>query len=198
MVRLYAFFGNHGREYARNRHNVAWQFLESLPFFGELRFDRKFKGRYASWQDPTGSPPQDRLYFLMPETYMNLSGDSVAELARFHQVGIDEILVVHDELELPFGSFGFKLGGGLGGHNGLRSMEARFGTRDFRRLRFGIGRPAHPDVAGYVLEDFTRDEREALECSVFPKAATALELCMREGFDAALAKYQKFKALEQS
>jgi PTH1 family peptidyl-tRNA hydrolase len=191
MVRLIAFFGNHGREYAGNRHNVAWQFLESLPFFGELRFERKFKGRFAAWEGPVG-----RVWFLMPETYMNASGDSVADLARFFQVGIDELMVVHDELELPFGTFSFKLGGGLGGHNGLRSMEARFGTRDFRRLRFGIGRPSHPDVAGYVLQDFTTAEKEALACSVFPKAATAFELCLREGFEAAFAKYQKYKALE--
>jgi PTH1 family peptidyl-tRNA hydrolase len=132
----------------------------------------------------------------MPETYMNLSGDSVAELARFYQIGIDEVLVIHDELELPFGVFGFKMGGGLGGHNGLRSMEARFGTRDFARLRFGIGRPEHPDVAGYVLSDFSADEKEKLDCSVFPRASTALDLCMKEGFETAFAKYQKFKALE--
>ena len=191
MIRLYAFLGNFGREYSGHRHNVAWHFLESLPFYGELRWERKFKGRFATRETDTG-----RTWLLMPETYMNLSGDSVAELARFHQIGIDEILVIHDELEMAFGSFGFKLGGGLGGHNGLRSMEARFGTRDFRRMRFGIGRPAHDDVAAYVLEDFDRAEREALECGVFPKAGAALELCMREGFDAAFAKYQKFKALE--
>lgn len=191
VLKLYAFLGNHGREHAGNRHNVAWQFFESLPLYPELRFERKFKGRFAAWDGPQG-----RLYFLMPETYMNLSGDSVAELARFFQIGIDEILVIHDELELPFGVFGFKLGGGLGGHNGLRSMEARFGTRDFARLRFGIGRPEHPDIAGYVLSDFSKDEREKLDCSIFPRAATALELCMKEGFEPAFAKYQKFKALE--
>jgi PTH1 family peptidyl-tRNA hydrolase len=191
MIRLYAFLGNHGREYAGNRHNVAWQFLESLPFYGELRFEHKFKGRFAARESEAG-----KLFFLLPETYMNLSGDSVAELARFYQIGIEEILVIHDEIELPFGVFGFKLGGGLGGHNGLRSMEARFGTRDFRRLRFGVGRPDHPDVAGYVLQDFRRDEAEALQTAVFPRAGAALELCMTEGFDAALARYQKFKALD--
>lgn len=191
MVRLYAFFGNHGREYAGNRHNIAWQFLESLAFYPELRFERKFKGRFASWEGPQG-----KLWFLMPETFMNASGDSVADLARFFQLGVDELLVVHDELELPFGTFGFKLGGGLGGHNGLRSMEARFGTRDFRRLRFGIGRPDHPDIAGYVLQDFTKDEREKLDCTVFPRAAASLDLCIKEGFEAAYAKYQKVKALE--
>ena len=191
MIRLYAFLGNHGREYRGNRHNVAWQLLETLPFHGELRWERKFKGRFAQRETQAG-----RIWLLMPETYMNLSGDSAAELMRFFQVGPDELLAVHDELEMPFGSFGFKLGGGLGGHNGLRSLEARLGTRDFARLRLGIGRPDHPDVAGYVLSDFSASEREALACSVFPKAAAALELCMAEGFEEALKRFPKVKAIE--
>lgn len=191
MIRLYAFLGNHGREHRGNRHNVAWQFLESLPLYADLRWERKFKGRFAQWEGPAG-----RLWFLMPETFMNLSGDSAAELMRFFQIGPAELLAVHDELELPLGTFGFKMGGGLGGHNGLRSLEARLGTRDFARLRFGIGRPDHDDIAGYVLSDFSRDEREKLDSSIFPKAATALDLCLREGFEPALAKFPKVKALD--
>jgi len=191
MIRLFAFLGNHGREYRGNRHNVAWHFLESLPMYGDLRWERKFKGRYAQWEGPVG-----RLWFLMPETYMNLSGDSAAELMRFFQIGDDEILAVHDELELPFGTFGFKMGGGLGGHNGLRSLEARLGTRDFARLRFGIGRPDHDDIAGYVLSDFTKQEREDLANAIFPKAAGAFAICLKEGFETALAKYPKLRALE--
>jgi len=190
VIKLYAFLGNYGPEYAGNRHNVAWQFLESLPFYGELRWDHKFKGRCATRETPAG-----RAWYLLPETYMNLSGDSAAELMRFHKIGADEILVVHDELEVAFGTFGLKQGGGLGGHNGLRSMEARLGTRDFARMRFGIGRPDHDDVAGYVLANFSADEREALDCTVFPAAAKAVEAIEAEGFEEALAKYQKFKAL---
>ncbi len=190
MIRLYAFLGNYGREYSSNRHNVAWLFLESLPWYGELRWDRKFKGKHATRETPEG-----RVFYLMPETYMNLSGDSAAELMRFHKIGSDELLAVHDELEMAFGSFGLKLGGGLGGHNGLRSLEARLGTRDFARLRFGIGRPDHDDVAGYVLSDFSAAEREALAASVFPAAAKALEAVGSEGFEKALGKYQKVKAI---
>lgn len=191
MIRLYAFLGNYGREHLGNRHNVAWQFLESLPFFGELRWERKFKGRFSSLETAAG-----RVWLLLPETYMNLSGDSAAELMKFYQIGPEELIAVHDELEMPFGSFGFKLGGGLGGHNGLRSLEARLGTRDFARLRFGIGRPDHPDVAGYVLSDFSPQERESLASAVFPAAGRALGECMGEGFEAALKKYPKVKALE--
>ncbi|HET7838344.1 MAG TPA: aminoacyl-tRNA hydrolase [Rectinemataceae bacterium] len=191
MIRLYAFLGNHGREYHGNRHNVAWLFLESLPFYDELRWERKFKGRHAVRETPAG-----RTWILMPETFMNLSGDAVAELMRFHQIEPAEVLAVHDEIEMGFGLFGFKMGGGLGGHNGLRSLEARLGTRDFARLRIGVGRPEHPDIADYVLSNFTKAERELLETSVFPKAATALELCFAEGFETALAKYPKIRALD--
>lgn len=191
MIRLYAFLGNHGPGHRGNRHNVAWHFLDSLPLAGGLRWERKFRGSFAVIETPGG-----KVWFLKPETFMNLSGDSVAELARFHRIEPGEILAIHDELEMPFGSFGFKMGGGLGGHNGLRSLEARLGTRDYARLRFGIGRPTHDDIAGYVLSDFSATEREALDCSVFPAAQKAFGLCMEEGFERALALYAKVKALE--
>jgi len=190
MIKLYAFLGNHGREYAGNRHNVAWLFLESLPQYAALTWKHGFKGRWAQLDTDLG-----RVWFIAPETFMNLSGDSVAEIARFYKVEPAEVLVVHDELELGFGFFGFKKGGGLGGHNGLRSMKERLGTPDFMRLRFGIGRPSHDDIAGYVLSDFSADEREKLACSVFPRAEAALRLCMERGFDEALARYPKANAL---
>jgi PTH1 family peptidyl-tRNA hydrolase len=97
MVRLYAFLGNHGRKYRDNRHNVAWQVLERSSLGRELIWDRGFKGRWAARETPDG-----RVWFLMPETFMNLSGDSVAEFMKFHKVDIGELLVVHDELEIPW------------------------------------------------------------------------------------------------
>ncbi len=190
MIRLYAFLGNYGREYAGNRHNAAWLFLESLPFYDELRWERKFKGRFATRETDAG-----RTWLLMPETYMNLSGDSAAELMRFYQIEPAELLAVHDEIEMPFGYVGLKMGGGLGGHNGLRSLEARLGTRDYARLRIGIGRPEHPDIAGYVLSDFSDTEREALSASIFPAAARLLEESVGDRFETALAQNQKVKAL---
>ena len=190
MIKLYAFLGNHGREYAGNRHNVAWLFLESLPLYQALPWQNGFKGRWAQLETAQG-----RVWFITPQTYMNLSGDSVAEMARFYKVEPTEALVVHDELELGFGFYGFKKGGGLGGHNGLRSMKERLGTPDFMRLRFGIGRPGHDDIAGYVLSDFTKAERELLDCSIFPRAGTAFTLCLERGFDEVLAAYTKVNAL---
>jgi PTH1 family peptidyl-tRNA hydrolase len=190
LIRLFAFLGNFGREYSKNRHNVAWQFLESLPFYNELRWERKFKGRFAIRESDAG-----RAWILLPETYMNLSGDSAAELMRFYQIEPPELLAIHDDLEMPFGFVGLKMGGGLGGHNGLRSLEARLGTRDYARLRFGIGRPEHPDIAGYVLSDFSPEERGILAESIFPTAARLLEECAGDGLAKALSTYQKVKAI---
>lgn len=190
MIRLYAFLGNYGREYSGTRHNVAWQFLASLRISAGLPWKRGFKGSWAAVETGGG-----KVFFLKPETYMNLSGDSVAELSRFHKIEPADILAVHDELEIGFGYFGLKMGGGLGGHNGLRSMRERLGTADFARLRFGIGRPSHDDIAGYVLSDFSGSEREALGAAVFPRAEAVLEKCIAEGFEAAFQGNAKVNAL---
>lgn len=190
MVRLCAFLGNVGPEYARNRHNAAWLFLDSLDVAGSLSWSRKFKGSWA--QADIGG---ERVLFVKPETYMNLSGESIREFARFRGIAPGEILVVHDELELPFGFISFKRAGGLGGHNGLRSAVACLGTPDFLRFRIGIGRPAHADIAGYVLSDFSPEERRKLEESVFIEAGRAFDACLREGFESVEAKYRKYDAL---
>lgn len=180
MIKLVAFLGNYGAEYAGTRHNVAWTFAEQLPFYNKLSFQNKFKGDYAAVETPLlaqwfaetkmyakkdGSAPlvsdgaPDKIYFLKPLTYMNASGESVGELAGFYKIKPEEILVVHDELELPMGTVSLKWSGGLGGHNGLRSMKAAFGTADFWRLRFGLTKPVDRDIADYVLSKFTPDER---------------------------------------
>lgn len=190
MVRLYAFLGNHGRQYRNNRHNVAWQVLERLPAHPSLRWERGYKGRWASLDTPSG-----RVFLLTPETFMNLSGDSVAELMRFHRVEPGELLVVHDELELPLGTVGLKRAGGLGGHNGLRSIRDRLSTPDFLRFRIGIGRPDHDDVAGYVLSDFSKTERELLETAVYPASVRILERVLSEGFEALEEECRKVKAI---
>ncbi len=189
MIKLVAFLGNYGKEYEKTRHNVSWYFEDSLPFAGRLSWQNKFKGEIASFT-PTelaqwacdykictkkdGSPvlvPEEapaHIYFLKPMTYMNLSGDSIIEVANFYKIEASEIMVVHDELELAPGFVSLKWSGGLGGHNGLRSTKAVLNTPDFWRLRFGIGRPDNPNisVADYVLSRFT-DEQQGLMQNVF-------------------------------
>lgn len=194
MIKLVAFLGNYGREYQGTRHNVAWSFEDSLSFANKLYWQSKFKGNYAViepeklaiWSAETGtlskkdgSPvivPEEmdsHIYFLKPETYMNLSGESIIELANFYKIKPEETLVVHDELELPLGTVSLKWSGGLGGHNGLRSTKQVFGTADFWRLRFGLTKPQNRDIADYVLSKFTPDQQILLS-QIFPQTETLL------------------------
>ena len=185
MIKLVAFLGNYGKEYEKTRHNVSWYFEDSLPFANKLSWQSKFKGEIASFtpaelaqwacdakicSKKDGSPvlvPEEapaHLYFLKPMTYMNLSGDSIIEVANFYKIKPEEILVVHDELELEPGFVSWKWSGGLGGHNGLRSTKAVLNTPDFFRLRFGIGRPSNENigVADWVLSKFTPEQQEIM------------------------------------
>lgn len=193
MIKLVAFLGNYGKEYEKTRHNVAWQFEDSLPFAAKLSWQKKFKGNFAvvepellaGWCAESGilskkdgsavivPPEMEKIYFLKPETYMNLSGESIIEICGFYKIKPEETLVVHDELELPLGTVSLKWSGGLGGHNGLRSTRQVFGTADFWRLRFGLTKPVGRDIADYVLGKFTGDEQIVLS-QVFPQAAVLL------------------------
>jgi len=167
MLRLAVFLGNPGTQYKNNRHNAAWMLAEVLPFYQSLDWQKKFKGLYAA---------RDDIHFIKPQTYMNLSGESARAAASFYKIELENIIVIHDEIELPFGTLSLKFAGGLGGHNGLRSMKACFGSADFWRLRIGIGRPdsrlpgkgGNPEsalaanIADWVLADFTEAETQAL------------------------------------
>jgi len=167
MLRLAVFLGNPGSKYKHNRHNAPWMLAEVLPFYRELDWQKKFKGLYSC---------KNECHFLKPQTYMNLSGESVQAAASFFKIKLEEIIVVHDDIELPFGTVSLKFSGGLGGHNGLRSMKSVFGSADFWRLRLGIGRPdgripgkggslesSHEaGIAAWVLSDFTYEETTAL------------------------------------
>ncbi|MDD6655212.1 MAG: aminoacyl-tRNA hydrolase [Treponema sp.] len=187
MIQLVVFLGNYGSEYVKTRHNVAWQFLDSLPFSSRFSWQQKFKGEFLSFSreelsslfceskilcTKDGSPVKvsdnapPKVYFLKPLTYMNNSGLSAIELASFFKIKPEEILVVHDELEMALGFVSLKFSGGLGGHNGLRSMKSVFNTPDFWRLRFGLSKPSGVDIADYVLSPFSQDERIVLD-SVF-------------------------------
>jgi PTH1 family peptidyl-tRNA hydrolase len=190
MISLVAFLGNVGREYSGNRHNVAWQFADNLDFASSLSWQKKFKAQYASRQVASASGERTPVHFIKPETLMNLSGESIGAAASFFRLKPENVLVIHDELELPLGTVSLKWSGGLGGHNGLRSTKTSLGTADFWRLRFGIGRPAHPDVAGYVLSDFSSDEKITLS-RVWPEAAKLLELIITEEPESYLKDWAK-------
>lgn len=188
LIELVAFLGNTGKQYERNRHNAAWLFADSLSSVSSLSWSRKFKGESA-----TLNAGGRKVQLLKPHTFMNLSGESIAEAASFYKIKPERILVVHDELELPTGTFGLKWSGGLGGHNGLRSAKACLGTADFWRLRFGIGRPIYDDVALWVLSDFSKDELPAMNAA-FEAAAPLFEAFLTQEPDSLLDKWKKIKA----
>lgn len=189
MAKLIAALGNPGAEYEHTRHNIAWQALARLPFYNELEWRNKFKGEYAV-QSLNG----DEMFFLKPLTYMNRSGESIQSLVRFFKLELADIIVLHDELELDFGVIGFKRNGGLGGHNGLRSIAAYLGSRDFNRMRLGISRPDHDDITSYVLGSFSPGERDFLPL-VLEEAARLLEIYLQNGFDFVAERFKKKRVI---
>lgn len=184
-ITLVAALGNHGNQYETTRHNIAWQMLYHLPFYDDLDWKSKFNGEYASYQIDGR-----KIFFLKPMTYMNLSGRSLQPMMQFFKIEIPEILVVHDDLEMGFGVYGFKNGGGLGGHNGLRSVTDTLATRDYKRMRLGISRPVHGDITPYVLGNFSGDEQAVLP-TYLEQAAEALETCLGNDFNSMVKKHRK-------
>jgi PTH1 family peptidyl-tRNA hydrolase len=176
--------GNPGKKYAGNRHNVGFMALDALA--GEasgLSWKEKFSGVHAR-----GELSGQSVMFLKPMTYMNLSGDSVQPAMAFAKVAVAEILVLHDELDVPFGEVRLKVGGGHAGHTGLRSMIERLGSPDFVRVRIGVGRPPAGfagDVADYVLQDFNASERAELP-GIVAKALVATKSVLTLGPAAAM------------
>ncbi len=189
MAILVAALGNPGPQYAFTRHNIAWQMLEYLSFYDEIDWEYRFKGEYTVY--PMAG---DKVFFLKPLTYMNRCGISVLEISNYYKIELEDTLVVHDDLELDFGVIGFKRDGGLAGHNGLRSIAAYLGSRDFNRLRLGISRPPHRDITSYVLGNFSAEE-EAVLPTYLEEAAKLLEKCLVEGFDSLVEEFKKKRVL---
>lgn len=189
MDRLIVGLGNPGSKYHHSRHNIGWDTFGGLSFFNELKWLEKFKGHYAVFNYGA-----DRIYFLKPQTFMNLSGESVLALTSFFKIPIENILVVHDELDFPFGTIAFKKGGGLAGHNGLKSITENLGTQEFKRLRVGIGRPIHGDVSNWVLSGYTGEDKDFFN-PFLKGTAKAIEEYINVGFDKAATIYSKKKII---
>jgi len=178
--------GNPGREYARNRHNVGWMVVEELARRHGGTWKSKFSGQLAEIR-----LEGHKLALLKPETYMNESGRSVGGAVRFYKLEPTEVLVVHDEGDFDLGRLEVKSGGGLAGHNGLRSIAQHLKTPDFLRLRIGVGRPERGDprpLADYVLSDFApHDDAEAL----VSRAADAVEQLDADGLERTQARVNR-------
>jgi peptidyl-tRNA hydrolase, PTH1 family len=185
--------GNPGKKYAGNRHNIGFMVVEHWlerhgPPGATSLWRDKFHGRFAAVSGPPGS--FGRVIVLEPQTFMNRSGKSVAGAAGFFDIPPERTIVVHDELDFPFGRIAIKNGGGHGGHNGLRDIIAALGSRDFVRLRTGIGRPTRGDVTSWVLADFDRDDAVELP-DVVDRAQAAVTCVMTQGVTAAMNEFNQ-------
>jgi peptidyl-tRNA hydrolase len=177
--------GNPGPEYAGNRHNAGFMVLDELA----ARVGGRFKAHRAHAEVLEGRLAGQPVVLAKPRSYMNLSGGPVKALADFYKVPPGDVVVVHDELDIPFGALRVKLGGGDNGHNGLRSITRSVGTRDYFRVRFGIGRPpGRMDPATYVLRDFATAERKDLPLLV-DRAADVVESLITDGLEATQNRY---------
>ena len=177
-IRLIAGLGNPGREYENTRHNAGFMILDRLAAKLGVTFsnERKFEGHLAR----SGS-----LFLLKPQTFMNLSGRSVAAVCQFYRIDPAEVLVVYDDVALPEGRLRLRAGGSAGGHNGMRSMIACLGTDQFPRLRFGVGASDGKSLVGHVLGAFDPAGREDLDKSL-EIAAEAVSICALRGLAAAM------------
>ncbi|QDX82020.1 aminoacyl-tRNA hydrolase [Denitratisoma sp. DHT3] len=164
-IRLVVGLGNPGAEYTETRHNAGFWFCERLAHELGIAFGKE--SRFHGWAANARQAGQSGIWLLMPATFMNRSGQSVRALAQFYRIPPNEMLVVHDELDLPPGQMRLKFGGGLGGHNGLKDITAHLGTQDYWRLRLGIGHPGdRTEVVNYVLKPARRDEQEAIDAAM--------------------------------
>jgi PTH1 family peptidyl-tRNA hydrolase len=151
--------GNPGKDYAKNRHNIGFMAVDEIANrYKFSAWSKKFRGLLAE-----GKIGEEKVFLLKPQTYMNLSGESAAECARFYKIPVENIIAIHDELDLPLAKLRVKRGGGNGGHNGLRSLDQYLGE-NYVRVRVGIGHPGDKDaVTQYVLENFKKEEGPQVE-----------------------------------
>jgi len=188
MIRLFVGLGNPGPEYEHTRHNAGFWWVDGLArrLGANLQPDRAYAGLVARVNNAPGAAGP--VWLLEPMTYMNVSGKSVAALARFFKIAPEEIMVAHDELDLQPGELKFKQGGGNGGHNGLKDIQAQLGSANFWRLRLGIGHPGiKAEVAAFVLRRPPIAERQTIEDCI-GKSLDAVDLMLAGHMDRALTK----------
>ena len=192
-MKLIVGLGNPGRGYANNRHNVGFICLSHFARTQGIRFDKK-QGRARIG---IGEIADSKVVVARPQTYMNLSGESVSRLIKKFDINLDDLLVIHDDLDLPLGKIRIRYGGGSGGHKGVNSIINELGSQDFIRLRVGIGRPvknedstepSDDEIITYVLSDFTPDEKQTVT-QVIPRVTEAILCLLTEGLTAAMNRY---------
>jgi PTH1 family peptidyl-tRNA hydrolase len=185
-AKLVVGLGNPGPQYLWTRHNAGFMVLDRLAHLAGISVTKK---NFAALTGE-GSWGGARLLLLKPQTFMNLSGRSVVEALRFYKLTLSDLIIIHDDLDIPFGQVKLKESGGHGGHNGLRSLMQQLGSGEFLRVRVGIGRPLHGDVVNYVLTNFAREELADLPV-LLDGTVDLLELLLKEGVPKAMSLYNK-------
>jgi len=184
-VKLIAGLGNPGTRYRMNRHNAGSLVLDQLALQQNISIDQNIFDAHIGKGKIAGSP----VLLVQPQTFMNLSGIAIRKLADYFRIDLEDVIVVHDDLDLPFQTIRLKAGGGHGGHKGLISIMDHLGGQDFIRVRLGIGRPARKTmVEGYVLEPFSKEEMDCLP-QLTTKAAEAVTDILTSGIQAAMEKH---------
>ena len=195
-LKLIAGLGNPGIRYRMNRHNAGFMVLDQVALLQDISMDQNLFEARVGRGKIEGTP----VLLVEPQTYMNLSGIAIGKLANYYRIHFEDLIIVHDDLDLPFRTLRLKAGGGHGGHKGLISIVEHLGTRDFLRVRFGIGRPARKTmVEGYVLEPFPSEEMEDLP-QMIGKAAEAVTDIVTLGIRSAIQKHHanvKIKSNEE-
>jgi PTH1 family peptidyl-tRNA hydrolase len=177
--------GNPGREYRDNRHNIGFMLIDRLA----VRLDARGMKLQSNALVMSGQYQDRKIILAKPQTYMNLSGHSVQGLLHFYKIPFENLLVAHDDLDLPFGAIRIRPGGGPGGQRGMASTIERLGTKDFPRLRLGIGRPpGRMDPKDYVLQDFSKEEQKFLS-EILDRAADAALTFVTDGLNKAMNKF---------
>lgn len=182
---IIAGLGNPTREYSKTRHNVGFEVIDVLADrLGTTVEDKKFKGLYGR-----GMIGGEKVLLLKPQTYMNLSGESIREAADFYKVEPDHIIVIYDDISLGVGQLRIRTKGSAGGHNGIKSIIAHLGTQEFPRIKVGVGdKPKKMDLADYVLSRFSKEDQALME-DAYKEAARAAEVMIGQGADAAMNQF---------
>ena len=192
MMKLIAGLGNPGRVYAKNRHNIGAMCLNCFARKHGIRFNR----RQCQSRVGSGEVAGGEVVLAKPRTFMNRSGEAVSKLARKYKIGVDSLIVIQDDLDLPLGKIRIRPRGSSAGHKGIKSISAHLGSQDFVRIRAGIGRPpveegstiSEADIIDFVLSDFTPEEKRAVS-EVLPQVSEAILCILTEGVTAAMNRY---------
>ncbi|WIH91331.1 aminoacyl-tRNA hydrolase [Brachyspira pilosicoli] len=188
MTKLVIGLGNPGEEYKNHRHNIGFIIIDKLAQNLSLKFDNKKKKSLFTRAKLNNID----FILLKPQTFMNLSGESAIYISKFFNIKPEDIIVIYDDMDIPFGTFKIKKGGSSGGHNGIKSLIAQLQTDDFIRLRVGIGRPSFgKKVNDYVLSSFSKSERENIDNDLGENVIEAIKTILFESYTIAQNKYNK-------